>query len=66
MDNQLIERIVAEIEKRIKKPVLLVLTPAPGYRDEIYQRISHFPLYGPLFLLPHRHSNAMIYRSGAM
>ncbi|HEJ9541527.1 hypothetical protein PT008_17155 [Proteus mirabilis] len=42
MDNQLIERIVAEIEKRIKKPVLLVLTPAPGYRDEIYQRISHF------------------------
>ena len=51
MDNQLIERIVAEIEKRIKKPVLLVLTPAPGYRDEIYQRISHFfPLYGLHFV----------------
>ncbi len=28
MDNQLIERIVAEIEKRIKKPVLLVITRA--------------------------------------
>ncbi|MCT6516863.1 hypothetical protein GY03_06175 [Proteus vulgaris] len=42
MDNQLIERIVAEIEKRMKKSVLLALTPAPGYQDEIYQRINTF------------------------
>ncbi|QAV22755.1 hypothetical protein [Proteus hauseri] len=42
MDNQLIERIVAEIEKRMKKSVLLALTPAPGYRDEICQRIGTF------------------------
>lgn len=42
MDNQLIERIIEEIEKRMKKSVLLVLTPAPGYRDEIYQRITQF------------------------
>ena len=42
MDNQLIERIVAEIEKRMKKSVLLALTPAPGYQDEICQRINMF------------------------
>ena len=42
MDNQLIERIVAEIEKRMKKSVLLALTPAPGYQDEICQRINTF------------------------
>lgn len=42
MDDQLIERIVTEIEKRMKKPVLLALTPAPGYQDEICQRISMF------------------------
>ncbi|WP_193015518.1 hypothetical protein [Proteus sp. FME41] len=42
MDNQLIERIVTEIERRMKKSVLLALTPAPGYQDEIYQRINTF------------------------
>ncbi|NBN03110.1 MULTISPECIES: hypothetical protein [Proteus] len=42
MDNLLIERIVAEIEKRMKKSVLLALTPAPGYQDEICQRINTF------------------------
>ncbi|MEQ4924296.1 hypothetical protein [Proteus hauseri] len=42
MDNQLIERIVAEIEKRMKKSVLLALTPAAGYQDEICQRIGTF------------------------
>lgn len=42
MDAQLIERIVAEIEKRMKKSVLLALTPAPGYQDEICQRINTF------------------------
>ncbi|MBI6528207.1 hypothetical protein JEP40_03545 [Proteus vulgaris] len=42
MDDQLIERIVAEIEKRMKKSVLLALTPAPGYQDEICQRINTF------------------------
>ncbi|MCK9781292.1 MULTISPECIES: hypothetical protein [Enterobacterales] len=42
MDNQLIERIVAEIERRMKKSVLLALTPAPGYQDEICQRINTF------------------------
>ena len=42
MDNQLIERIIAEIEKRMKKSVLLALTPAPGYQDEICQRIGTF------------------------
>lgn len=42
MDNQLIERIVAEIEKRMKKSVLLALTPALGYQDEICQRLKTF------------------------
>lgn len=66
MDNQLIERIVAEIEKRIKKPVLLVLTRRRDIVMKSINALAIFPLYGLLFLLPHRHSNAMIYRSGAM
>ncbi len=53
MDNQLIERIVAEIEKRIKKPVLLVLTPALDIVMKSINALAIFPLYGPLFLLPH-------------
>lgn len=42
MDAQLIEKIVAEIEKRIRKPILLALTPALGYQNEIYQRLTLF------------------------
>ncbi|SUB82863.1 Uncharacterised protein [Pragia fontium] len=40
MDEKVIDGLVDEVLKRLRKKVLIVLTNAGGYKDEIYTRLS--------------------------
>lgn len=42
MNENIVETLVAEILKRLQKKVLLVLTNAGGYQDEIYIRMRYY------------------------